>query len=581
MNKLSRLFNGELKKIFLGISIFFMTAILILSLTISPKLFNPTQKNDTTTEIVLNISKVEDVYSSFESYEAEINSSIFSLEDQYDDLINSSELDCKKELISISEVLFELRANLYSLTISDTDNINAMLNCYSQIVEKKDLYALTYKNYKETYVLPIILVDEKLDFNIEFELDLMSKILDKDGNRDSLEYYVELNDALMNYATISNLRNYTEKIENLVYSADDLSLILTQYKTLKDEYKNSLKTNMQDLLNEASIDDDVNISLSQINNMKDMALSYLSCQNNYLRVLENGLIDEITSNYGGQLSKYLGYENINDYQVKERLTRYSYLYKNDMSDQEFSNTFSFNCQSGSDTKLFDYMFFSMELSSIFIVAFVVIIGAGMIAKEFSEGTIKLLIMRPFSRNKIVLSKILATMFFAFVFVIVNSIVAFITGAILYGVSISNVMIVLNASTVFVIPIWVEFLIYLICLMIKFLIFALLSIAISTIFRSYITSVVVSFGIYLLNFIITFISKGANWLKYNVFANIDLFKYFGGSFNLNYVENQNLNNLFVSPVFSGTSIWSSIIIIGVLTLILNIVIFTVFNKRDIS
>ena len=44
MGKISRLFKGELKKIFSSYGIFFMTAFLILVLTIAPKFFNPTQR---------------------------------------------------------------------------------------------------------------------------------------------------------------------------------------------------------------------------------------------------------------------------------------------------------------------------------------------------------------------------------------------------------------------------------------------------------------------------------------------------------------------------------------------------------
>ena len=47
------------------------------------------------------------------------------------------------------------------------------------------------------------------------------------------------------------------------------------------------------------------------------------------------------------------------------------------------------------------MYFTLEIASFLIIAFTVVIGAGMIAKEYSDGTIKLLAIRPFNRNKIV------------------------------------------------------------------------------------------------------------------------------------------------------------------------------------
>ena len=205
----------------------------------------------------------------------------------------------------------------------------------------------------------------------------------------------------------------------------------------------------------------------------------------------------------------------------------------------------------------------------------------MISKEYSDGTIKLLAIRPYKRNKIILSKILATMFFAFIFVLVSLIVTLITGIIIYDISFPTMLLTFNATFTFTLPIWAVFLIYVASLMIKIWIFALLAITISTIFKSYIAAVCVSVGIYILNLVVTFVSKGANWLKYNIFANLDLFKFFGGSFTSSYSTNENLTNLFLSPVFADSSVILTGIVITAMALILNIVLFTVFKHKDIT
>jgi ABC-2 type transport system permease protein len=208
------------------------------------------------------------------------------------------------------------------------------------------------------------------------------------------------------------------------------------------------------------------------------------------------------------------------------------------------------------------------------------LGAGMIAKEQSEGTIKLLAIRPYKRWKIILAKTFATLFFGLVFVLISAIVAFITGIIAYGISFPTMLVVFNANAVFTLPIWVVFLIYLASLLIKIWIYALLAIAISTIFNSYIASVCVAVGIYLANIVVTFVSKGATWLKYNIFSHIDLFKYFGGSFSTSFNSAQNLTSLFTSPVFQGTNFIVSIMVVVSMTIVLNIAIISVFNKKDI-
>ena len=107
----------------------------------------------------------------------------------------------------------------------------------------------------------------------------------------------------------------------------------------------------------------------------------------------------------------------------------------------------------------------------------------------------------------------------------------------------------------------------------------MAIAISVLFKSYIASICVSCGIYIANIAVTFASGGANWIKYNIFANIDLFKYFGGSFT-NSNTSIALSKIFYSPVFNGTNIFVTASIIVALIVILNVVSYSVFKKRDI-
>ena len=111
---------------------------------------------------------------------------------------------------------------------------------------------------------------------------------------------------------------------------------------------------------------------------------------------------------------------------------------------------------------------------------------------------------------------------------------------------------------------------------------MLTFFISTIFKSYVAAVSVSVFIYVANLIITFIATGANWLKYNIFANLDLFKFFGGAFINKYTPNGNfLTNVFLSPVFADTGIFYVAILVSALVLILGITTFAVFKNRDIT
>ena len=580
MGKISKLFKGELKKIFLGPGIFFMAAFLILALTIAPKLFNPTPKNDINSSISLSSSSVEDVCSSFNEYKVDIGSNLTEIKNEYNFLITKNS-DFKQNLLDISNELYSLRTNFSSLIHKGT--VQSMLDCLESLIQKTQEYKDLYEFYLNSSNTPLILVSKEIDFDINFELETLDKILNKAGDKTSEEYYRSINESLKNYACTVNLKLLTEQINNLKYSSQNLQSILDKYQDGNVEYKNEILNNINSNLNDASLNEEYNISLSNINNTKDLAIKYLSSDNNLYNVLKENLLLEVSSSYSdSQIGNYLKFENFNRYNHQENLAKFDYLYQTNSSDSDYSSMFSFNSISGSSVNTFDYMYFTLEIASFLIIAFTVVIGAGMIAKEYSDGTIKLLAIRPFNRNKIVFAKVLATMFLSFIFVMIVAVVSLITGCILYGgISFPTMLVIFNGAVTFTLPNWVVFLIYLLCLLIKIWIFALLSIAISVLFKSYVLAVCLSAGIYILNIVVTFISKGATWLKYNLFANIDLFKYFGGSFTQTYTEGQNLNNLFVSPVFADTNIWITLIVISVVALILNLILFNVFKHRDIN
>lgn len=578
MGKVSRLFKGELKKIFLGPGIFFMTAFLILLLTIAPKLYEPTTKSDLATTVNISTTTVEDAYTSFLDYKNDYSIRVNKVEDEIQELILTN-ANFKENLTNIANEVLESRMQVNTLILAE--DLTGSSNNLTNLITKAELLDATYKSYMNNYTLPLILVNEELNDDFTLEIAQLLRILNQTGNKSTLDFYIKLNDTLNNYKCVANIVDYVSKIKNLDYKSDNLKNILEKYYGSQDKFKADVLTAITTSANEASSKDSYNKDQSKIEEMESLALTYLSVDDCSYYALKNALYLEVSANKSdAEMSSYIGFENFNSYQYRETLTKYDYLLNNNLADSDFATMFSFNANSGSSENAFDYMYFTLEIASFFIIAFTVIMGAGMISKEYSDGTIKLLAIRPYKRNKIILAKILATMFFAFIFVLVSVIVSLITGYILFGISFPNMLIVFNAAYTFTLPIWVVFLIYLASLMIKIWIFALLAIAISTIFKSYVAAVCISSGIYILNLILTFVSKGANWLKYNPFANLDLFKYFGGSFaSLN--TSQNLTSLFSSPVFADTSIWVTAITIGILATVLNIILFTVFKHRDIT
>ena len=590
MQKIFRLTNGEIKKIFLSPIIFVMTAVIILALTIAPKFFTPDENITTESSVTLSGYKVTEIYSSFlNEYKSDYENSYTSALVEYHSLIENPK-DKAQSLLSkmniIKQAWADFLTSIDTLENASTDEEistakNNSLNKQNILKEKFVDMENYYTNLIQQYSIPLILVTEQIDMDIQDNLGRAKSILTYSSSEKNIEYFKNIKNLIENFDCINKLEDNIAKVKDLSYSTENLQSNYNYFQTLSSEKTSTALEKVNSLNQEASLNAEFDANESNQILMKNLIIRYLSACSNATKTLNNDLKYNIIEEYGDvAMAQYVGFEDANSYRLAEAKTKYCYLLENDYADSDLASTLSFNKNSYSETNAFDYMYFAMEIVSIVIITFTVVLGAGMIAKEHSQGTIKLLAIRPYKRWKIIFAKTLATLFFGFVFVLLSTIVTLITGIIIYGISFPTMLVVFNANTVFVAPIWAVFLIYLATLMLKIWIYALLAIAISTIFNSYLASVCIAVGIYATNIIVTFVSRGATWLRYNVFANIDLFKYFGGSFSSSYNSLQNLTNLFSSPVFPGVNFNVSLVIVASIIVILNVAMLTVFNKKDI-
>lgn len=70
--------------------------------------------------------------------------------------------------------------------------------------------------------------------------------------------------------------------------------------------------------------------------------------------------------------------------------------------------------------------------TIFVNLFIIIIASGIVANEYNWGTIKLLLIRPISKSKLLLAKYLTVALFGFLFLAVLFVFAFFVNYFLYG-----------------------------------------------------------------------------------------------------------------------------------------------------
>lgn len=201
-----------------------------------------------------------------------------------------------------------------------------------------------------------------------------------------------------------------------------------------------------------------------------------------------------------------------------------------------------------------------------VTLFTIIIAAGIIANEFKWGTIKLLLIRPISRTKILVSKYVSTLLFALFTLLAVLIFSWIVGAIFFGVNGIHTHIVEfgmgGITEVSVLKAIISGYGYQLVNLVMMATFAFM---ISAIFRQ--SSLAIGLAIFLMftgTSIVAFFQDKA-FAKYILFANTDLSQYAHGR----------------EPLINGMTLEFSIIVLIVYYVIFLIVSWLFFTKRDVA
>ncbi|WP_256256426.1 ABC transporter permease [Paenibacillus sp. BC26] len=203
-----------------------------------------------------------------------------------------------------------------------------------------------------------------------------------------------------------------------------------------------------------------------------------------------------------------------------------------------------------------------------ITIFTVVVSAECVAGEFSAGTIKLLLIRPWSRSKILLSKYIALLLFALTLSVVMLVSSYLLNLILFGYNDSatanEALGVLNNSHPLSYMIQVYLLDYIGLIMIVTFAFML-----STIFRSGGLAIGLSMFIYFFGLIASglLFNLKYDWVEYLLFLHLDLKQYLQTS-----VIKHNIHELTMGFSLAVLAVYY-IVFVGITWLI--------FNKRDVA
>ena len=410
------------------------------------------------------------------------------------------------------------------------------INKYVETKSQKDLATLA-KDYKET------------SWQAEVIGTVISPIIEEMNN---YEYIDKNNEALttskaqydeMLTALKNNDWKYfaNKELDSLNTQIEELNTLIAQ-----DSENEDLKTQLKSLELQKEV---VNLRLDKnINygsdNYKSIAVqNYRMYMGNYIQSSQGkNLTDEDKSEINGYL------ENAN-------------LYKYDLyNDTEYQNTATAN-----------YTFQNSIGTYIAIIVMVVVIVAGVsISEEFNKGTVKLLLVRPYSRTKILISKLIAVFITMLVTTVAILLLQFIIGGIVYGFGTYMMNVVqfdFTTNSIITLNIFAYLGLIFICKLPIFILIGTLAFALSTLFLNSPLAVALPILGYMGSDVINMIaiSYKWDWVKYFVTPNWDLSQYlFGGT-----------------PMFSGISIEFSITICAIYFVIMLVASIVSFKKRNIK
>ena len=204
-----------------------------------------------------------------------------------------------------------------------------------------------------------------------------------------------------------------------------------------------------------------------------------------------------------------------------------------------------------------------------ILVFGVMIAGSIVSEEYNKGTIKSLLITPYKRNTILLSKFITVLIMLLLFIIVAYFMDFIIGGCFLGFqSITNHVVTYNFSTntLEIMGLFKYILIKTIAILPEIILLITLAFAVSTIIGNTAFAIVITFAGFIASSIIN---------MFAVYYKIEILKYF-------VTTNWNFNEyLFGATSQYGTSFTHAVIVCIIYFLIMVITSFIVFKRKNIK
>lgn len=488
-------------------------------------------------------------------------------------------------------------------------------NELTKIFSKKSIYVIlaifiiiSIAGVSLSKVLNNILDNSYIDSNLAYAKEYI-KTIDKSTEDGKLTYaeesaYIKELELMKKYGE-NSWQSYIiqQYLHNYIYDLEYFNQNLTSYiqnvgltqEEVKQEYDETIKKldngdwrsfAEEELSNINSIIESNTKDLENVTNVN--TIEDIKEQNETLKISQQVLKWRLEKNipyndekYGDLLSTYqnagtivinMNHEyGINEKNYKEKETKeYTYdLQKSYQTSLSEYNVSKYKIENEIvDNNNLESIFEGIE--KLFIIIIAISIAGTIVSEEFNKGTIKMLLIRPYSRKKILTSKIIATA----ISIIIATIVIILADTLIYGIAygfntISMPVVLYNYTTNSVITmnvyqyLFVSFINIAPMLIILFMI----AIMIGTVLTSSSTAIVISLLVYMMSNIIETIVMAyqKTWGKFIPTLNWDFSQYLYGTL----------------PNLKGMTIEFSATICIVLIIAMGIITYENFERKNIK
>ncbi|HEU4962245.1 MAG TPA: ABC transporter permease [Bacilli bacterium] len=218
-----------------------------------------------------------------------------------------------------------------------------------------------------------------------------------------------------------------------------------------------------------------------------------------------------------------------------------------------------------DRTMWGYLLTAAKLMMVATI-FTVVASADSVAGEFSGGTIKLLLIRPYYRWQILLAKYASAVLFSLLLLLVTAVTAFICSGMLAGFQDMSIpYLYLTSNGAIQETNMVQHVVSTYGYQgVQMLMIVTMAFMISTVFRSSAVAIALSIGLMFIGTTVAPFITSYRWAKYVLFENIDLTGYLVGA-----------------PPIEGMTLSFSIAVLAVYYTIFLVSTLLVFQRRDIA